>query len=42
MNYIKPAITELGPAPVLIQGTKSIDSDAPGQLAVQMDCEFED
>jgi hypothetical protein len=42
MNYVKPEITELGSAPMLIQGTKSINLDAPGQLAVPCDCEFED
>ena len=42
MNYNKPEITELGPASMLVQGTKSINSDQPGQLARPKDCEFED
>ena len=42
MNYNKPEITDLGPASMLVQGTKSINSDQPGQLALPKDCEFED
>jgi len=42
MNYTKPEISELGPAAIVIQGTKNINSDAPGQLAVASDCEFDD
>jgi hypothetical protein len=42
VTYIKPEVTELGPAPIVIQGTKIQDSDFPGRLAVPADCEFED